>query len=87
MERELQLELLKKLIQAHIKNRLFLHLQHTREDFLTMGLSSLSKCLAKKVNPDRLIAKMDLEAQMKIDEFSKIWAKQIVKDYDQKLIE
>lgn len=87
MERENQLELLEKLVQAHIKNRLFLHLQHTCEDFLTMGLDSLSKCLSKKVNPDRLIAKMDLETQMKINEYSRIWAKKIVNDYEKKLRE
>jgi hypothetical protein len=50
-----------------------------------MGLDSLSKCLSKKVDPDVLIKKMEWEAQEKIDEYSKIWAKQIVKDYNSKL--
>ena len=87
MEREKQLELLEKLIQVHVKNSLFFNLQCTREELLAMGLDSLSKCLAKEVNPDRFIAKMELEAQMRVDDYSRIRAKMIVKDYDQKLIE
>lgn len=87
MERELQLELLEKLIQAHVKNSLFFHQKHTREELLAMGLKSLSKCLSKKVNPDKFIEKIEWETQKKIDEYSQIRAKVIVKDYDQKLIE
>ena len=87
MEREMQLELLEKLTQVHVKNSLFFNLQHTREELLAMGLDSLSKCLAKKVNPDVLIEKLEWEAQQKVNEYSRMRAKKIVKDYDQKLIE
>jgi len=87
MERELQLELLEKLIQAHIKRHLFLHLNYQREELLAMGLTSLSKCLSKKVNPNMLIEKLEWEAKNKINEYSEIWAKKIVKEYDQKLRE
>ena len=85
MGRELQLELLEKLTQLHVKNSLLFNLQYKREDLLAMGLDSLSKCLAEKVNPDVLIEKLEWEAREKINEYSQFWAKRIVKDYEEKL--
>ena len=87
MERELQLELLEKLIQAHVKNHLYFQQLDPRNEFLAKGLDSLSKCLSEKIKPDVLIGIIEERAQQKINEYCQIWAKKIVKEYDQKLRE
>ena len=85
MERELQLELLEKLIQAHVKNHLYFQQLDTRNELLTKGLDSLSKCLSKKVKPDVLIGIIEERAQHKINEYCQFWAQRIVKDYEEGL--
>ena len=87
MERELQLELLEKLIQAHIKSHLFLQMMNTRNEFLVKGLDSLSKCLSQKIKPDVWMKKKDQQAQHKINEYCRRYAKKIVKDYENELRE
>lgn len=87
MERELQLELLEKLITAHIKNHLYFQQLNTRNKLLIKGLDSLSKCISKKVKPDVLIGIVEKRAEEKINEYCQIWAKKIVEEYDQKLRE
>lgn len=87
MERELQLELLERLVEVHVKNSLFFHLQYTRDELLAMGLKSLSQCLSESVNPYTFVEKLEWDTENKLNEYSQIWAKKIVKDYDQKLRE
>lgn len=87
MEREMQLELLEKLITVHIKNHLYFQQINTRNELLAKGLDSLSKCISKEVKPDVLIGIIEERAEKKINEYCRIWAKQIVKDYDQSLRE
>lgn len=87
MERENQLELLQKLVQAHVKNQLYFQMVKTRNDLIARGLDSLSQCLSEKVKPDVLIRKIEQEAQHKINEYCRIWSKRIVEDYEQKLKE
>ena len=87
MEREMQLELLEKLITVHIKNHLYFQQINTRNELLAKGLDSLSKCISKEVKPDILIGIIEERAEKKINEYCRIWAKQIVKDYDRSLRE
>ena len=87
MERENQLELLEKLITVHIKNHLYFQQLNTRNELLAKGLESLSKCISKEVKPDVLIRIIEERAEKKINEYCRIWAKQIVKDYDRSLRE
>lgn len=87
MERENQLELLEKLITVHIKNHLYFQQLNTRNELLAKGLDSLSKCISKEVKPDVLIGIIEERAEKKINEYCRIWAKQIVKDYDRSLRE
>lgn len=87
MEREMQLELLEKLITVHIKNHLYFQQLNTRNELLVKGLGSLSKCISKEVKPDVLIGIIEERAEKKINEYCRIWAKQIVKDYDRSLRE